>query len=71
MALNMTTHNLRRILVSQMARQTINNLLGWWAMTLAELMEEPKKAAGALGGAFTDEAWLLERAPLPVRPSSW
>lgn len=39
MAPDMTTHNLRWILVSQLANGTVKDLLGWWAMTIAELIE--------------------------------
>lgn len=53
---NMTAHNLRWIHVSQLARQTVENLLGWWAIAVNELIEELLKAAGPLGGAFTNEA---------------
>lgn len=68
---NMTAHNLRWILVSQLARQTVENLLGWWAIAVAELIEELVKAAGSFGGAFTNEAWLLESALPPIGASSW
>lgn len=67
---DMTSHNLRWILVSQLARQTFENLLGWWAIAVPELIEELVKAAIPMGGAFTNEAWLLERAPLPMAASS-
>lgn len=71
MAPNMTDHNLQWILVSQLVRQKIENLLGWWAISVSELIEELVKAAGPLGGAFTNGFWLLERAPLPMGASSW
>lgn len=71
MALDMMTHNLRWILVSQLARQTVKDLLGRWAMSVAELIEEFIKAADPFGGAFANEAWLLERIPLPIGASSW
>lgn len=53
---NMTAHNLPWILVSQLATQTVENLLGWWAIAITELVEEFLKAAGPFGGAFTNEA---------------
>lgn len=68
---NTTAHNLRWILLSQLARQTVENLLGWWAIAVNELIEELVKAAGPLGGAFTNEARLLESALLPMGASSW
>lgn len=66
-----TAHNLRWNLVSQLARQTVGNLLGWWAIAVTVLIEELVNAAGPLGGAITNEAWLLESALLTKRASSW
>lgn len=71
MAPDMTTRNLRGILVSQLVKRTVEDLLDRWAMTVAELTEEFFKAVGPLGGVFTNEAWLLERVPLPMEASSW
>lgn len=68
---NMTAHNLQRILVSQLARQKVENSLGWWAIAVAESIAELVKDAVPFGGALTNEAWLLERAPMPMGASSW